>query len=182
MDEAGVLAFLGTRTKYLDAVVISGGEPTLAPDLDDYVERIKLLGFKVKLDTNGSRPDAVRSLIERGLVDYVALDLKADPAAYPRELAEAGEGAAVLETVSVLKSLGCPHEFRTTCAAPFVDEGSIEAIAKAASGDSPLYLQAVKSGRVFNRAFMESHGPQPGPRELAAWQKIARRWLPCRIR
>jgi pyruvate formate lyase activating enzyme len=182
LDEGGVLAFLGTRTRYLDGVVLSGGEPTLVPDLDDYARKLKGLGFLVKLDTNGSRPETVKSLVERHLVDYVALDLKADPAGYPPELAPPEEGAAVLETVNLLKRLACPHEFRTTCVSPFVDEEAVEAIARAATGDSPLYLQELRTGRVFNPGFMGRHPDQPGPGQLEAFRKIARRWLPCHIR
>jgi pyruvate formate lyase activating enzyme len=182
MDEGGVLAFLGTRARYLDGVVLSGGEPTLIPDLDDFARRLKGLGFLVKLDTNGSRPGAVQSLVERRLVDYVALDLKADPSAYPPELAPPGESGAVMETVNLLKRLPCPHEFRTTCASPFVNEESVEAIARAATGDSPLYLQELRTERVFNPVFMERHPDQPGPARIEEFRKIARRWLPCRIR
>jgi pyruvate formate lyase activating enzyme len=182
MDEGGVLAFLKTRTRYLDGVVISGGEPTLVPDLDEYARKLKGLGYLVKLDTNGSSPETVKSLVERHLVDYVALDLKADPAAYPPELADPKESASVPETVDLLKSLPCPHEFRTTCAAPFVNDESIEAIARAAAGDSPLYLQEARSERVFNPAFMGRYPDQPGTEDLARFRKIARRWLPCHIR
>lgn len=182
IDEDGVLAFLGTRAKYLDAVVISGGEPTLVPDLEDYLGRIKRLGFRVKLDTNGSRPEAVKSLAERRLLDYVAMDLKSHPAAYPGELAAPEESAAILETVGLLKTLGLPHEFRTTCVSPFVDERAIEAIAKAAAGDSILYLQELKPKRVFNPGFMARHPDQPGPEDLSRWRAVAGRWLPCRVR
>jgi pyruvate formate lyase activating enzyme len=182
MDEAGVLAFLETRSRYLDGVVVSGGEPTLAPDLPEYLERVRGLGFRVKLDTNGSRPEAVRSLVERGLVDYVALDVKSDPAAYPAELADPAESGGILETVALLKSLGCAHEFRTTCCSPFVDDGAVEAIARAAAGDAPLYLQPLRAKRVFNPAFMARHPVQPGPGDLARWRDAASRHLPCHIR
>jgi pyruvate formate lyase activating enzyme len=181
-DEEEVIGFLETRVRYLDGVVISGGEPTLAEDLGEYVSRIKALGFRVKLDTNGSRPEAVESLVSRNLVDYVALDLKSSPAAYPSELAPPEESRAVLETVGLLKRLGRAHEFRCTCCSPFVDGEAVLAMAKAARGEAPLFLQEVKPTRVLNPGFMARYPDQPGPAELARFREIALPYLPCHLR
>ncbi|MDR2349921.1 MAG: anaerobic ribonucleoside-triphosphate reductase activating protein [Deltaproteobacteria bacterium] len=182
MDEDGVLEFLKTRVKLLDGVVISGGEPTVVADLPEFILKVKGFGYKVKLDTNGSRPETIKDLLERHLVDYVALDIKADPRAYPPELGPPEETERVMETINLLKRLGRPHEFRTTAAAPFVNDDSVEAIARAATGDAPLYLQKFKPQTVFTPGFMANHPDQPGPEDLYRFRDIARHHLPAFIR
>jgi pyruvate formate lyase activating enzyme len=183
MDEGGVVAFLKTRNRFLDGIVISGGEPTILSDLPVFIKKLKDLGYTLKLDTNGSKPDVLVRLIEKNLVDYVAMDLKSDPNNYPESLAPSSESQGVSESISVLKRFGKPHEFRTTAASPFINDATILALSKAASGENPLYLQQVNLSRaVFNPAFMEAHPTQPGPEDLIRFRDLARRYLPCHIR
>ena len=181
LDEEEVLDFLRRRRPYLDGVVISGGEPALQPDLADFCKKMRGLGYEVKLDTNGSRPEAVADLIKRKLITYAALDLKADPAAYPRELAPSDPGEAIVETIRLLKRSNLPHEFRTTAAAPFVTRESIAAIARAAAGPAPLYIQPYRPGQILNPDFMEAHS-QPDRAELEEFRLIASRHLPAYLR
>lgn len=109
-----VLAFLQTRTGKLDGVVISGGEPTGQKDLPDFLARIKDMGFHVKLDTNGSRPDVIEQLIKDQLADYYAVDYKA-PAARYAEIAGAGAAAEpVQETIDILLASRVDFQVRTT--------------------------------------------------------------------
>jgi pyruvate formate lyase activating enzyme len=176
------MAFLRSRTKFLDGVVISGGEPTLVDDLPEFILKLKELGYRVKLDTNGGRPEVLKDLMERNLLDYVALDLKADPQNYPKEIAPAELGQNVIKTLKLLKSSSLPHEFRTTCVAPFVDASSIEQIASAAQGEAPLYLQEVRLDKVFNPKFMANHPRQPDKAAIRRFRSIAMRYLPCVIR
>jgi pyruvate formate lyase activating enzyme len=182
MDEAGVLAFLETRVKFLDGVVISGGEPTMVEDLPEFIKKIKGMGYLVKLDTNGSRPGVVEDLIKRRLIDYVALDLKGDPKNYPEELAPKSVTKNVITTLNLLKSSPLSYEFRTTAVAPFVDDSSVERIASAATGEATLYLQKVRLEKVFNPEFMAKYPNQPGKEDLARYRAIASRYLPCVIR
>jgi pyruvate formate lyase activating enzyme len=183
MDEEGVVAFLKARVRFLDGVVVSGGEPTILPDLPDFLKRVKALGYSLKLDTNGSRPDLIQRYLERNLVDYVALDLKSDPSNYPPDLAPPTETQGIQESIRVLKRLRRPHEYRTTAASPFVDDEAVLALARAAAGEHPLYFQAVDQSRgVFNPAFMADYPFQPGPEDLIRFRDLARRYLPCYIR
>ncbi|MDR2198951.1 MAG: anaerobic ribonucleoside-triphosphate reductase activating protein [Deltaproteobacteria bacterium] len=183
LDEAGVVAFLKSRASLLDGVVISGGEPTILEDLASFIKMVKELGFRVKLDTNGSRPGVLASLLEKSLVDYVAMDLKSDPQNYPEALAPASESGGVEESIAVLKKSGLPHEFRTTAALPFVDDSAILAISKAARGKAPLYLQKLNLKKpVFNPAFMARHPVQPNDADLQRFRDLAARFLPCHIR
>ena len=181
-DEPGVLAFLKTRIKLLDGVVISGGEPTIIEDLAEFILKLKGMSYRVKLDTNGSRPEVVEDLVDRHLVDYVALDVKGNPAGYPPELAPQALSEKVIQTVNFLKNSSIPHEFRTTVVRPFVSEKIMELIASRLAGPAPLHLQAPRLDNVYDPAFMARHPDQPGPSDLKRLQAIASRYLPCFIR
>lgn len=117
IPEADVLQKLSSRRGQLDGVVITGGEPTLHPDLPDFIRSIRDLGFQIKLDTNGSRPAVVRSLIEHKLLDFVATDIKAPWDRYGEAAglpAPAFDVSALKETVSILRETGIEHQLRTT--------------------------------------------------------------------
>lgn len=113
IQEAEILRFLEKRRGLLDGVVISGGEPTLQRDLPEFLKKVRALGYRLKLDTNGQRPDEVENLLDGGLLDYVALDVKALPEDYASVCGMDGFARAV-ETVKVLSRRGVPFEARTT--------------------------------------------------------------------
>lgn len=139
-DPADVLALLARRRKLLDGVVISGGEPTLQPRLVEFVRPLRALGFQVKLDTNGTRPGVVRALLEAGLLDYVAMDIKAPPERYAEVCAAPVDLAAVNQTVRLLRSAQVPVEFRTTLA-PGLTLQDIEAMARWIAGAQRYVVQ-----------------------------------------
>lgn len=126
-----LMTFLKKRVGLLDAVCVTGGEPTLQPDLADLLRQIKALGYLVKLDTNGGRPDVLKALVEQGLVDYVAMDIKNCPARY-------GETAGIPnmtlshieESIRYLLSGKVDFEFRTTVAEELHTPEDFEAIGK----------------------------------------------------
>ena len=126
MSREELLSFLSKRVGLLDGVCISGGEPTLCPDLKALMADIKALGFAVKLDTNGSRPQVLKDLVEAGLVDYVAMDIKNSPSRYA---ATCGLGKvdldAIEESITFLLGGSVDFEFRTTVVQPLHDEASI---------------------------------------------------------
>ena len=107
-------AFLKKRQGILDGVCISGGEPTLQKDLVQFISEIKSLGYSVKLDTNGSSPIVLKQLIEKKLIDYVAMDIKNSPAKYDKICGVKVDIDAVKQSVSIIKESGIDHEFRTT--------------------------------------------------------------------
>ena len=84
IDEEEIISFLKKRTGVLEGVVITGGEPLLHPGLEDFIVRVRELGYRVKLDTNGSRPEYLKSLVSKGLLDYVAMDIKNSLEKYPK--------------------------------------------------------------------------------------------------
>ena len=115
ITEEELFAFLNKRIGKLGGVCVSGGEPTLQPDLAGVLERIKYMGFAVKLDTNGYRPDVLRSLIARGLVDYIAMDVKNSLGKYGVTVGIPDfDTSPILESIELIRASGLEHEFRTT--------------------------------------------------------------------
>lgn len=131
MDDDQLLSFLKKRVGLLDGVCITGGEPTLQKELPHLLERIKALGYGVKLDTNGSRPELLQAVVEAGLVDYVAMDIKNGPDRYAET---AGMGPSVLkkveQSICYLMTDIVDYEFRTTVVEEFHDESSVTAMGR----------------------------------------------------
>lgn len=126
------------RDHWVDAVVISGGEPTLRPDLPRLVRFLRDRGFRVKLDTNGSRPDALEAVVE--LVDYVAMDVKCAPDRYPG-LVGFAEPDRIVRSIGIIRRCAADYEFRTTVAAPLHDDGHMDEIAELVRGSRRWVLQ-----------------------------------------
>ncbi len=141
IEEDDFFQFLNERVNFLDAVVISGGEPTLHADLSDFCAKIRALGFYVKLDTNGTNPEMLRELIDKNHLDYVAMDIKTYAEQYDKLGIEKIEMDDILESVNIILSAGLPYEFRTTCVKPFVCRDNIADVAKMISGAKLYYLQ-----------------------------------------
>lgn len=140
-----ILAFLKKRRGILDGVCITGGEPTLAEDLPDFLQQIKELGYKIKLDTNGSRPDTVKSLAKDGLIDMVAMDIKACPDNYPFLTGLSHPDMdSVFETVHFLMNGNIDYEFRTTVVKELHSEKDFREIGQWLAGAKAYYLQAYR--------------------------------------
>lgn len=137
-----VLQFLSGRTKLLDAVCISGGEPLLQPDLPDLLKAIKDLGYYIKLDTNGSFPDRLKAVVEAGLVDYVAMDLKNCTERYSETIGMPPlYQDKIEESIDYLLSGVIPYEFRTTVVRELHSAEDMENAAKRIQGAENYYLQ-----------------------------------------
>ena len=143
MDDAELLAFLEKRQGLLDGVAFTGGEPLLRRDLPDLMERVRRLGYKVKLDTNGCHPGALRTMLDRGLVDYVAMDIKNSPERYAETAGVASVDLdKVSESIALLMERAPDYEFRTTVVAQLHDEDSFRGIGPWIRGASRYFLQA----------------------------------------
>ncbi len=114
VGEEEVWTFLNRRKSNLEGVVITGGEPTLWPDLIPFIRNVKALGYRVKLDTNGSNPDIMAKVLSEGLIDYAAVDYKAPLSKYREIGGGEADGLLVLQTIDVLTSSGIDFEVRTT--------------------------------------------------------------------
>ena len=124
--EEDVMRFLERRVGRLDAVVVSGGEPTLQRDLEGFIRKVRDLGYPIKLDTNGTNPDVLRRLVDEGLLDYVAMDVKAPRERY-QEICGAVDVDAVDASIQILLEGRVDYEFRTTLA-PELTDSDIERI------------------------------------------------------
>ena len=141
--EGEFLDFLLRRRGLLDGVCITGGEPLLRPDLGGFLEKVKALGFPIKLDTNGNHPAALRDLWERGLIDYVAMDLKNSPGRYAETVGVPGlDLGPIRESVTWLLEGHVDYEFRTTVVRQFHNSEDFLAMAEWIAGAERYFLQS----------------------------------------
>ena len=167
--ESEVLDFLRKRYGLLDAVVVSGGEPTMQADLPDFLAKIKDIGYKVKLDTNGTNPDMLNYVIHKGLVDYVAMDIKNSFENYPKTTGLKNLNTDnIKHSLEILNSSNIDYELRTTIVKELHQSDDIKAMAKELKGAKKLYLQQfVDTDSCINR------GLNPVSKEIASeWKEI----------
>ncbi|MCR5788702.1 MAG: anaerobic ribonucleoside-triphosphate reductase activating protein [Lachnospiraceae bacterium] len=146
MKEEEVLAFLTKRQGILDGVCVTGGEPTLSPELPAFLKKIKALGLCVKLDTNGTRPDMLKELAAEELIDYVAMDIKTSLLRYPEVAGiSAVDTAAVSESITFLKNGVLPFEFRTTVVKQYHNAEVFDEIGALLQGCQSYYLQSFQA-------------------------------------
>ncbi len=143
MDDKELLAFLNTRIGLLDGVAITGGEPLLRKDLPDLLREIKKLGFSIKLDTNGFHPETLKAILDKKLIDYVAMDIKNSPEKYAQTCGlENVDISKVQQSIELIKNSSIMYEFRTTVVNELHDESSFEGISAMIAGASQYFLQA----------------------------------------
>lgn len=138
--------FLKKRQGILDGVAITGGEPTLMPYLPDFMAEIRELGYKVKLDTNGTRPEVLRAIIDHGLVDYVAMDIKNSKEKYGVTVGfdQSYDLAPIEDSISILMENKVNFEFRTTVSRTFHTPDDIRKIGEWLAGQEKFFLQQFK--------------------------------------
>ena len=149
MEDEAFFQFLAKRKGLLDGVCVSGGEPTLYKDLPAFLAKIKELGFAVKLDTNGSRPEVVKALVADKLVDYIAMDVKNSPKLYGQTVGvETMPLAPIEESLRFLLEENVDYELRTTLVAQFHDEATIQ--------DMGVWLASLVPGVKPKKLFLQS--------------------------
>lgn len=141
IPEEEFFAFLDERRGRLSGVCVSGGEPTLQADLPEFIKRIKDMGYGVKLDTNGTNPDMLMSLIDSGLLDYVAMDIKSSRDAYARVGGADIDMEKIEKSINILMSGKIDYEFRTTVAKPLFSVADFVEIGRMIEGAKRYYLQ-----------------------------------------
>ncbi|NWH06381.1 anaerobic ribonucleoside-triphosphate reductase activating protein [Desulfobacter latus] len=140
-DQEDILNFLDKRKGIIEGLVVTGGEPTLQADLTDFIKTVRQMGYKIKLDTNGTAPRILDVLFDQGLVDYVAMDIKTDIDHYPMVMKNPKQLDRVIESISLIIKKSPAYEFRTTCARPFVTPDIMENIGKMIRGAASYVLQ-----------------------------------------
>lgn len=153
VTEEEFFSFLKKRQGVLDGVCVTGGEPLLQPDIEEFIKRIKEVGYAVKLDTNGSFPDKLKLLVEKGFVDYVAMDIKNCPELYATTAGVKNlDIASIKESVDYLKEGRVPYEFRTTVVKTYHTKESFEKIGQWIQGTEKYFLQNfVDSGDLIGK-------------------------------
>ena len=171
IPEEAVLDFLASRKGLLDGVVLTGGEPLLQPVAADFLRKVRALGFAVKLDTNGCHPAALADILDQGLADYVAMDVKNSPRRYGETVGVPDfDLAPVEESVRLLQRSAVDHEFRTTLVRELHSEADLDAIAAWLEGAPKYFLQNfVDSGNLIGQGY---HGFSP--EELRAFAERMR--------
>jgi pyruvate formate lyase activating enzyme len=183
IEEKEVLDLLQRKKGFWDGVVITGGEPTLhGDDLLRFMEEVKKHGFLVKLDSNGTNPDILQKAIERHLVDYIAMDIKAPLAKYAATVARPVDTAAIRASIDLIMASGVPYEFRTTVVKSLLSPEDIEEIGRNIQGAKRYYLQKfISSNLLLNPQFKKK--TTYSDEEFKTLQATLRRYVEeCEIR
>jgi len=149
LSKEDALKILLSRKKYVDAVVITGGEPAMNRDLPDFIRTLKKHGFHVKLDTNGFYPGILKESLP--YLDYVAVDVKTSPEKY--ELLGAGDAERLLESIHIVMDSGVDYEFRNTVVPGIVEEDDIQRIGRIVDGAKRFAFQQFRPGDTLDKAF-----------------------------
>lgn len=145
-DEKDILVFLKERKKYLDAVVITGGEPTLQTDLSDFLFLLKKLDYLIKIDTNGLLPGVLDDLFNKKLIDYIAMDIKGDLNNMKPFSGISDDKNAISKSIDKIMSSGLPYEFRSTLVKGLHNEDTVKKMSQAIKKADKYYLQSFKEG------------------------------------
>lgn len=180
LSEAEILEFLQKRRNVLSGVCITGGEPTLQADLPDFIRQVKAMGYLVKLDTNGYRPEVLKQLLDEQLLDYVAMDIKNAREKYDITVGMQKNGTAVSfdisrieESVEILKAGSIPCEFRTTVVKELHTTEDFESMGMWLQGADTLFLQVYRDNEnVIQRSFSAY-----GREEMEAFVRILRKYI-----
>jgi len=181
ITEKEILDFLKERQKLLEGLCITGGEPTIQPDLIDFIKKVKDLGFLIKIDTNGSCPNVLNNLIEEKLIDYVAVDIKTSKEKYEIFSEDKNIIEKVDKSIELLKRDKIDYEFRTTLVSDILDEQDVLAIVDWIKFASHYYLQRFQSGKVLDEKFKNAQ-PWSEQKTNQLFKKIKPYFSKCDIR
>jgi len=152
IPEEYVLSYLRSRAGKLDGLVVTGGEPTLQEDLAVFLRRVRETGYRIKIDTNGSRPDVLEKLISEDLVDYVSMDVKAPPRSYDRLSGVRAPIDRIIRSIELLSRSGIGHEFRTTRVTGLLSDTDLDGVAGMIPDGATFKLQTFNPSRAFDRS------------------------------
>ncbi|MEA2113617.1 MAG: anaerobic ribonucleoside-triphosphate reductase activating protein [Patescibacteria group bacterium] len=150
IEEKVFFDFLESRRGLLEAICITGGEPTIHSDLINFIGKIKEKGFLVKLDTNGGRPKVLSELFQKNLIDFTAMDIKSSPAKYCQAIGGQIKQQSILESINLIKNSKKGYEFRTTVVPGLVDKEDIKKIGQLLNGAKSFVLQQFEIGKNLN--------------------------------
>jgi pyruvate formate lyase activating enzyme len=161
IPETEVLSFLAKRWGKLEAVTVTGGEPTLQKDLEKFLVEVKAMGYLVKVDTNGSNPDILSMLINRKLADYIAMDIKGPLKKYEQMAAAKVDVSRIQKSIRLITTSGIEHEFRTTVVRSQLGLKDLMSMARIIKQASLYVLQPFVAGKTLDSAFLSEASYTP---------------------
>jgi pyruvate formate lyase activating enzyme len=148
ISEEEIISFLDERKNVIDGLVITGGEPFLQKDLGLFCEKVKKIGYKIKIDTNGTFPEKLKELLDKKLVDYIAMDVKAPKNKYKTLAGVNVDVSKIDKSIQIIRNNAPDYEFRTTAAPGLLDFKDIVEVAKWLEGSKRFYLQQFKDDAI----------------------------------
>jgi len=165
IDEETILSFLAKRIGKLDAVTITGGEPTLQEGLPEFIRKVRDLGFQIKLDTNGSHSAMIEALIEENLVDYIAMDVKGPLRRYDRVCRVNVEKDEITNSIRILLNASVDYEFRTTFVKGLLTEEDVPDLGELIRGARLFVLQNFAPSKTLDERYLSRKPLSPGELE-----------------
>ncbi len=153
--EKEIFDFLDERKKMIDGVVITGGEPTIHKDLVAFIKKIKQKGFLVKLDSNGTNPEMMKEMLEKKLVDYIAMDIKSPLSMYSKIVSRPVDIEKIKRSIKLIMKSQIDYEFRTTIVKSLLSPEDLEEIGREIKGAKNYYLQKFVSTKILNPQFQK---------------------------
>ena len=176
ISENDLFDFLNKRVGKLEGIVITGGEPTLHPDLPEFIDKIRDLGFKIKLDTNGTNPEMIKKLIVNKQINYIAMDLKGTEESYSEVTGVPVNLENIKKSITIIMESNLPYEFRTTVVPELVKLEDISLMGEMIKGADKWFLQQFKSDMELVNSEFENFSPYD--REiLEEMEKIVKKYV-----
>ncbi|NOR85049.1 anaerobic ribonucleoside-triphosphate reductase activating protein [archaeon] len=180
INEKEILDYLDSKKKWIDGVCITGGEPTLQKDLPEFIKKIKKQNILVKLDTNGTNSKMLKSLIDKKLLDYIAMDIKAPIEKYNQVTGVTADTDTIKKSINLIKTSNIDHEFRTTVCPNTFNEKDMHSIGNLIANGKKYTLQGFKPSKHINESMKNT--PQTEQKELKKLAKTANKYIKCDIR
>jgi pyruvate formate lyase activating enzyme len=158
IPEEFVLSYLNLRAGMLDGLVVTGGEPTIQHDLAFFLQKVRDFGYEIKIDTNGSRPEILETLISGGLVDFISMDIKAPPCSYDLLSGVRAPVDRIRRSIDLISAAGIEHEFRTTRVSSLLSDSDMDGVARMIPEGSAFRLQTFNPVRAFDRSLRTAAG------------------------
>lgn len=182
ISEKEVLSFLEKRKNVIDGLVISGGEPLLQSDIISFCEKVKKIGYLIKIDTNGSLPGKLEVLVNKGLVDYVAMDVKAPTNKYVALCGKNVDLERIQDSIDLIRTSGIDYEFKTTFVPDLLVKEDIVQIGKWLNGSLTYFLQQFKNDTSTLSSDLENKKPYPKEYLLEALEAVKPFFKQCFVR
>ena len=155
IDEQEILDFLIKRKNVLEGVVITGGEPLIHKDIDQFIKKVKDLGYAIKLDTNGTSPKFLKELIDSGMIDYIAMDIKHDVDSYKKVVNTDLDSENIRKSIKIIMDSGVDYEFRTTVLPRLFNEDDFKKVGELIKGASKYYIQQFRPIKTLDESYAE---------------------------